>query len=75
MPLRANDAAEVPIRFGVSTHGKASRIEVLSPSKEEYESAIVRSYKFLRARRFRPRLADGEAVMAGNFERVYAIRC
>ena len=52
MPLRAINAAEVRIHFGVSTNDKASRIVVLAPGKEEYESAIVRSCRFLRAGRF-----------------------
>ncbi|MGI9288284.1 MAG: hypothetical protein ACR2P1_23060, partial [Pseudomonadales bacterium] len=64
---------DVHLRFGVSRLGKARRIEILSPSKEENTNATIRAYKMLRDTRFRPAMRKGELVAAKDLERHYKI--
>ncbi len=64
---------EVRLRFNVSHLGKAKRIQVLSPDKENNRTATIRAYKMLRDTRFRPAMRDGELIASTNLERNYKI--
>ena len=74
IPLRFYNAAEVRVRFGVSRHGEARDVVILSPSSGENQSAVIRGMQYLRDMRFRPRLDGGEVVASDQVERLYSIR-
>jgi hypothetical protein len=74
LPLKTSHEADVRLRFDVTRQGKATDIDLLDTGERASESAVVRSYKFLRDMRFRPRIEAGKAVDTTGLERAYHIR-
>lgn len=74
IPLDTLNAAEVSVRFDVNRHGEAKSIKMLTPRSRDNQSAITRTYHYLRNVRFRPRVADGQVVKSEAMQRTYKVR-
>lgn len=75
VPVGTSNLAEVVIDFSVSRHGVAVDIDITTDAEgEDAKSTINRAYKYLRSVRFRPKLDNGQVVMAEGIHRTYKIR-